>query len=228
MFREIDLLFLVIYVIVVLYTFNRMVESIDDQIKITFDKGAVDDQLQQQQIPEKVGIAFKLKGQYDFDHPKELDINIENKTKTETILINWDECSLVGYDGRSRRVIRLTPNIIRDLGQPQVDSAIAPGKTLQERVTAEDVLVRNEGGIYNPSKTLIDISKLKKVPKLFASFEDRNLALKFSLRLDISVSERTGGTVGASKHYSIDCPFTVTKLPWTYALPQIGWNKKKK
>lgn len=227
MIREVDLLFLVIYVIGVLYVFNQMIESIDDQIKITYDQASVADQLEKQNIRDKVGIAFKLNGRYDFNHPKELAINIENKTQSETVLINWDESSLVGYDGRSRRVIRLTPNIIRDLGQTQVDSAIAPGKTLQERITAEDVLTRNDGGIYNPDKTLIDISKLKKVPKLFASFDDRNLALKFSVRLDISISDRMGGVTRTDKHYSVDCPFSVTKLPWTYAIPQINWNKKK-
>ncbi|MEO0687178.1 MAG: hypothetical protein AAFY76_19550, partial [Cyanobacteria bacterium J06649_11] len=56
-----SLLVLTLYIIGVSYVFNLMVESIKDQIKYVLDKATVDQQLKEQELDDKISIAFKLK-----------------------------------------------------------------------------------------------------------------------------------------------------------------------
>ncbi|MDZ8106944.1 MAG: hypothetical protein RM338_15180 [Nostoc sp. DedQUE12a] len=224
-----NLIILTIYIIVVSYVFNRMVESIDDQIKFEFKKGTVDDQLKEQNLDDKIGISFRFKSSYPIDDLKDLSLSIENKSDSIAVYVDWDNSSLVvEHSKQSRRVIRKSPDLTRDLAVPQSPSLIAPKKTLSETVTAEDVLQRQENGTYSANKPLIDINGLQKgQKKLYNDFINRRKELDFSLQLVLRVSEvRVGLAPGVNfpPISIINCPFTVRKLPWTYALP---WNKKK-
>ncbi|WP_445633288.1 hypothetical protein NSTC745_04935 [Nostoc sp. DSM 114161] len=224
-----NLIILTIYIIVVSYVFNRMVESIDDQIKFEFKKGIVDDQLKEQNLDDKIGISFRFKSSYSIDDLKDLSLSIENKSDNIAVYVDWDNSSLVvEHSKQSRRVIRKSPDLTRDLAVPQSPSLIAPKKTLSETVTAEDVLQRQENGTYSASKPLIDINGLQKgQKKLYNDFMNRRKELDFSLQLVLRISEvRVGLAPGVNfpPISIINCPFTVRKLPWTYALP---WNKKK-
>ncbi|MBD2677151.1 MULTISPECIES: hypothetical protein [Nostoc] len=225
-----NLIILTIYIIVVSYVFNRMVESIDDQIKFEFKKGTVDDQLKEQNLDDKIGISFKFKSSYPIDDLKDLSLSIENKSENIAVYVDWDNSSLVvEHSKQSRRVIRKSPDLTRDLAVPQSPSLIAPKKTLSETVTAEDVLQRDQAtGTYSAKKPLIDINGLQKgQKKLYNDFINRRKELDFSLQLVLRISEvRVGLAPGVNfpPISIINCPFTVRKLPWTYALP---WNKKK-
>ncbi|WP_375515197.1 hypothetical protein [uncultured Nostoc sp.] len=222
-----NLVVLTIYIIGVSYVFNRMVESIDDQIKFEFKKGIVDEQLKEQNLDDKIGISFKLKSSYPIDDLKDLGISIENKSDNVAVYVDWDNSSLVvEHSKQSRRVIRKSPDLTRDLAVPQSPSLIAPNKTLSETVTAEDVFQRDQvTGTYSAKKPLIDIKGLQK--KLYNDFINRRKELDFSLQLVIRISEVRLGLAPGRDFPAIsiiNCPFTVRKLPWTYALP---WNKKK-
>ncbi|MDZ8028700.1 MAG: hypothetical protein RMY36_012660 [Nostoc sp. SerVER01] len=225
-----NLVVLTIYIIGVSYVFNRMVESIDDQIKFEFKKGIVDEQLKEQNLDDKIGISFKFKSSYPIDDLKDLSISVENKSDSIAVYVDWDNSSLVvEHSKQSRRVIRKSPDLTRDLAVPQSPSLIAPKKTLSETVTAEDVLQRDQAtGTYSAKKPLIDINGLQKgQKKLYNDFINRRKELEFSLQLVLRVSEvRVGLAPGVDfpPISIINCPFTVRKLPWTYALP---WNKKK-
>ncbi|MDZ8184169.1 MAG: hypothetical protein RMX96_04810 [Nostoc sp. ChiSLP02] len=224
-----NLIVLTIYIIGVIYVFNRMVESIDDQIKFEFKKGIVDDQLREQNLDDKIGISFRLKSSYPIDELKDLSMSIENKSENIAVYVDWDNTSLVvEHSKQSRRVIRKSPDLTRDLAVPQSPSLIVPKKTLSETVTAEDVLQRQENGTYSAQKPLIDINGLQKgQKKLYNDFINRRKELEFSLQLVLRISEmRVGVAPGVNfpPISIINCPFTVRKLPWTYALP---WNKKK-
>jgi len=224
-----NLIILTIYIIVVSYVFNRMVESIDDQIKFEFKKGTVDAQLKEQNLDDKIGISFKFKSSYPIDDLKDLSLSIENKSDDIAVYVDWDNSSLVvEHSKQSRRVIRKSPDLTRDLAVPQSPSLIVPKKTLSETVTAEDVFQRQENGTYSANKPLIDINGLQKgQKKLYNDFINRRKELDFSLQLVLRVSEvRVGLAPGVNfpPISIINCPFTVRKLPWTYALP---WNKKK-
>lgn len=231
---ENNLIALTVYIIGVTYVFNRMVESIADNVKFIFDKSVVDEQLKEQNLQDDVGISFRLKPSYEINELKELSINIENKSKTLAIYVDWDNCSLVvEYNKQSRRVIRKSPDLTRDLAVPQSPSLVAPTKTLSQLLTAEDVFeYEGEKGVYIPKKALIDIAGLKTSPlrvqrRLYNKFINRREELKFSLQLVIRTSElRVGLAPGENKPPMciINCPFTIKKLPWTYALP---WNKRR-
>ncbi|WP_414542287.1 hypothetical protein [Nostoc sp. CCY0012] len=226
-----NLVILTLYIIGVSYVFNRMVESIDDQVRFDFKKGMVDDQLKEQNLQDQIGIAFKFKPSYAIDDLKDLSVSIENKSENIAVYVDWDNSSLVD-DKQSRRVIRKSPDLTRDLAVSQSPSLIAPQKTLSETVTAEDVFERDPvAGTYSAKKPIMNISGLSKAgppqKKIYNDFMNQRIELGFSLQLVLRISEvRVGLTPGVNvpPMCIINCPFTVKKLPWTYALP---WNKKK-
>ena len=183
-----NLIILMIYMLTVYWTFNRMIESIDDLVKVDFQKGAVDNQLKEQNLQETVGISFKT-GTYGLDKVqndlKELSMSIENKSESIAIYVDWDNSSfVVEHSKQSRRVIRKSPDLTRDLAIPQVPTIIAPKKTISESVTAEDVFQRDkESGIYKPASPLINVAGVKGNKKLYKDFLDGKKNLEFSLQL---------------------------------------------
>lgn len=220
-----NLVILTLYIIGVSYVFNRMIESIDDQIKFEFKKAVVDEQLKAQNLQDKIGIAFKFQSSYPVDDLKELALSIQNKSEDIAIYVDWDNSSLVvEHSKQSRRVIRKSPDLTRDLAVPQSPSLIAPQKTLSETVTAEDVFQRDQAtGTYSATKPIINISGLSKGQrKLYNDFMNGRKKLEFSLQLVLRISEvRVGLAPGVNipPMCIINCPFTIRKLPWTYALP---------
>jgi hypothetical protein len=225
-----NLIVLTLYIIGISYTFNRMIDSIDDKIKFNFERTAVEEQLREKNLQNDIGISFKLNPSYDLNELKELSISIENKSQNLAIYVDWDNCSLVvDYNKQSRRVIRKSPDLTRDLAVPQSPSLIAPNKTLSVAVTAEDVFqLDTTSGTYKVNTPLINISALEKGQKaLFKNFMSGKIELKFSLQLVLRISElRVGLVPGEDKPPMciVNCPFTIRKLPWWYALP---WNKKR-
>jgi hypothetical protein len=226
-----NLVVLTIYIIGVAYVFNMMVESIDDRIKYEFKKGVVDNQLKEQGLDDKIGISFKFKSSDPMDELKELSMSIDNKSDSLAIYVDWDNSALI-LNNKSCRVIRKSPDLTRDLALPQSPSLIVPKKSLSEAITAEDLFGRDKDtGIYAVKKPIVDIGGLKKggppQKKLYGDFMNRGKELEFSLQLVLRLSELRAGIALGSEYPPIciiDCPFTVKKLPWTYALP---WNKKK-
>ena len=231
-----NLIVLMVYILGVYYTFNRMVESIDDMAKVNFNKNSVEEQLKEQNLVEQIGVSFKT-GKYSLeslkDNLKELSITIENKSDDLAVYVDWDNSSwVVEHSKKSRRVIRKYPDLSRDLAMPQVPSIIAPKKSISETVTAEDILKRDkETQVYAPSGPLIDIlglAKQKPFKSLYRDFMKRRKNVEFSFQLVLRISELRVGLapgVNVPPISIINCPFTIEKLPWTYALP---WNQEKK
>ena len=229
-----NLIVLMVYILGVYYTFNRMIESIDDMVKVDLVKSTIEEQLKEQNLDDKIGISFKT-GTYSLekikDNLKELSISIDNKSEDLAIYVDWDNSSwVVEHSKKSRRVIRKYPDLSRDLAMPQVPTIIAPSKTISETVTAEDILKRDqESGVYQPAEPLIDIvglGKIKDFKKLYKDFMDQKKKIEFSFQLVLRISELRVGLapgVNVPPISIINCPFTIEKLPWTYALP---WNKK--
>ncbi|MBD2594217.1 hypothetical protein BCD64_08985 [Nostoc sp. MBR 210] len=229
-----NLVVLTLYIIGVSYTFNRMIESIDDKVKYTYKADAVNEQLTAQELKDQIGISFKLNSAYGLDDLKELQLTIENKSDNLAVYVDWENSTLVvEHTKQSRRVIRISSSVTRDLAIPQTPSLITPKKTLSEKITAEDVLeLDTTAGTYSAKKPLVSISGLKNAgppqKKLYNDFMNRGKELEFSLQLVLRISDvRVGIAPGINipPMYLINCPFTIKKLPWTYALP---WNKKKK
>ena len=226
-----NLIILMIYILVVYWTINRMIASIDDIVKVDFQKGAVDNQLKEQNLQDTVGISFKT-GTYGLDKVqddlKELSMSFEIKSDSIAVYIDWDNSSfVVEHSKQSRRVIRKSPDLTRDLAIFQVPTIIAPKKTISENVTAEDVFQRDkESGVYKPASPLINVAGVKGNKKLYKDFLDGKKNLEFSLQLVLRISEMRVGIapgINVPPVSIVNCPFTIKKLPWTYALP---WNKK--
>lgn len=230
-----NLLVLMVYILGVYYTFNRMIESVDDMVVLNFQKSAVEEQLKEQNLDEKIGISFKT-DTYSLeklkDNLKELSISIDNKSEGLAVYVDWDNSSwVIEHSKKSRRVIRKSPDLSRDLAIPQVPTIIAPKKTISESVTAEDILKRDkETGTYQPGEPLIDIVAMKDQKPfkgLYKDFMDGKKKVEFSFQLVLRISELRVGLapgVNVPPISIINCPFTIEKLPWTYALP---WNKKR-
>jgi hypothetical protein len=229
-----NLVVLTLYFIVIIYTFNRMIESIDDLVILNYEKNLVEQQLTEQNLQDKIGISFKT-GTYSLekfkDDLRELSISIENKSESLAVYIDWDNSTwVVEHTKQSRRVIRKSPDITRDLAVPQVPSIIAPKKTATSSITAEDVFQRDpETGVYKADSPLINVNILKSAPnnKLYRDFITSKKNIEFSLQLVLRISDlRVGISPGVNVPpiSIINCPFTIKKLPWTYALP---WNKKR-
>lgn len=186
-----NLLILTLYVIGITYTFNQMVDSIDDQIKLEFNKAKVDEQLKEQELKDAIGVSFSLKPMYSIKDPKDLSINIENKSEDIIVYVDWDNCTFMEFDGVSRRVMRETPvdkpAIIRDLAVPQVTSAIVPKTTLKEKISSESVFeldmetriykARDEASIANVLKW--KSSPIRAQKKNSASSWTENATLNF-------------------------------------------------
>jgi hypothetical protein len=204
-------------------------------VMLNFQKSAVDEQLKAQNIENKVGISCST-GTYSLDelkdNLKEVSITIVNKSESLAVYVDWDNSSwVVEHTKKSRRVIRKSPDLSRDLAVPQVPTIIAPKKTICENVTAEDILKRDKDtGTYQPGEPLIDIIGMKNnksLKGLYKDFMDGKKKVEFSFQLVLRISElRVGLAPGLNVPpiSIINCPFTIEKLHWTYALP---WNKKK-
>ncbi|MBE9057161.1 hypothetical protein [Sphaerospermopsis sp. LEGE 08334] len=230
-----NLLVLMVYILGIYYTFNRMIESVDDMVVLNFQKSAVEEQLKEQNLDEKIGISFKT-DRYSLeklkDNLKELSISIDNKSEGLAVYVDWDNSSwVIEHSKKSRRVIRKSPDLSRDLAIPQVPTIIAPKKTISESVTAEDILKRDkETGTYQPGEPLIDIVAMKDQKPfkgLYKDFMDGKKKVEFSFQLVLRISELRVGLapgVNVPPISIINCPFTIEKLPWTYALP---WNKTR-
>jgi hypothetical protein len=228
-----NLLILTLYIIGITYTFNQMVDSIDDQVKVEFKKSEVDKQLKDQNLQDKIGISFSLKTMYAISDPKELSISIENKSDNLAIYVDWDNCAVEEFDGVSRRVIRKSPDVTRDLAVPQNPSLIVPKKTLREAISSESVFQLDPiTKTYTPKNPVANILKWEKSPikaqrKQFNEFMSQKRTFDFALDLVLRLAETNVGIAPGSPTPPlciIKCPFTVRKLPWTYALP---WNKKR-
>lgn len=209
-----NLLILTVYIICVVYVFYRIIKSIDNQLEIGLDRESLNIQLDAQGLKDLMTIEFKLQEQYQPEQLRELPIAIENKSPASSISVDWDQSSLTDFDGRSRRVIRLIPAMRLDLFQSQVLSVIPPTQTLQERLTAEDVLKPNSDGALEITSPLFNLDQLKKAS------ERRD---RFSLRLILQVYN-PGAAAVSRRPYALSCEFTVNKLPWTDAL---DWKPKQ-
>ncbi len=230
-----NLVILTLYIIGITYTFNQMIESIDEQVKIDFNKASVAQQLKEQNLQDTIAISFGgLAKTYPIEKPQSLSINIQNKSQDLAIYVDWDNCAFEEFDGTSKRVIRMSPDITRDLAVLQTPSLIVPGKTLKESVSSESVFQLDTiTRTYTATKTSVanvlkwKNSTLKVQRKQFNEFITRKRTFEFSLDLVFRLAETNVGVAQGNKIPPlciVKCPFTVRKLPWTYALP---WNQMR-
>jgi hypothetical protein len=205
-----DILILIVYVTCVFYVINQAIKSLDKQFTVIPDQALINQQLQHYNIQDIVGLKFGFKRRYQYDGLKDISIVIQNKSSGYLLYVDWDHSALTDPGGRSRRVIRISTDLSPDLWRVQPFSVVDSGKSLQETITAEDILKRKADGTgYEIAKMLINPAKL-----------DVGEKVAFSLRLAFRTVEYSPTPV--ERQAFVLCPFTLIKLPWTAFFP---WNR---
>lgn len=225
--NDFDFLVLVVYLICITYAIYKVINSFNDEFTIELDQGYLNQQLKEQNLSGSVDIKFKFEKRYEFDALKKLSISVSNKSQDYAMYVDWDHSSLTDLDDRSRRVTRLAPGSTLDLFQTQVFSVVAPGRTLKEDITAEDVLKRKgDSGSFEISTVLINLSEPSskapdKTKQRYQDFMERKRTLEFFLELVMRLVS-PDSDFGIHRTH-IRCKFIIKKLHWTAGLP---WNPK--
>lgn len=235
-----DAVLLTTYLVLIGVALFKIATSFNDEYIVKLDEDHLKAQLEDQKRQDDIGISFNFEKRYEFnksdkddnDKFKQFGININNKSKTHSIYVDWDYCALTDLMGRSRRVTRLVPGSTLDLFQVQVFSSVAPGTTLKETITAEDVLKRNESKDspvalkIEVNKPLLNFLALKNSKKndekrRFVRFYERVDPLEIFLELAFRFVG--SGTLGDGDRAQVRCRFIIEKLPWKAGLP---WNPR--
>jgi hypothetical protein len=229
---QLDVVILFIYLITVTIILMRVFKSFDDvyKIEVVPEPHSIEDQLQEKNIQDLVGVKFDFENRYEFNKLETLSVSVTNKSQQHSIYVNWDDSSLTDFMGKSRRVVRVTPpGLSVDLFQPQAPSVIAPDRTLKEKITAEDVLEREGEGatLKIKSNPVIDIFKLQKgnkaEKKLYTDFTDFDKPLKLYMKLVMQLFDADYNG-GGYRPYYLFVTFRLQQLPWYAGLP---WNPKR-
>jgi len=230
-----DLLILIAYLVCILAAITRIINSFNDEYAVRLDEAALKQNLADQNLQDLIGVSFSFDKRYEFgknDKLKKFGVSITNKSKTHSIYVDWDYCTMTDLGSKARRVNRLMPGTTLDLFQPQVFSAIAPETTLKETITAEDVLKRKDPKDdkasvaleMDVSKPLLDFGGLPKgkdpEKKKYTRFVATLQTLEFYLVLAVRV---VGPARSSTDHALIRCRFILQKLPWQAGLP---WNPR--
>jgi hypothetical protein len=230
--NELDILILAVYLISVAYIISLAIRNLDQQSKVWLNEDELKKDLEKRGLKDKVEISLKFEDRYlfseqasDSKYPQELALSIKNKSD-DVLYVDWDRSSISDLGGRSRRVVRLVPYKRLDLSYPQVFSAVSPGQSLSEKITAEDVLEPNaETTMLEPQKPLINIhglkdSKDKKEKSRYEDFVDpeKLTPLSFYLWLVLRMPDPQNPAQG-DRVYNIRCEILTQKRPWTDILP---------
>ncbi|HEY9699814.1 MAG TPA: hypothetical protein V6D10_21325 [Trichocoleus sp.] len=228
--NQTDLIILVVYLISITYVIYQAINSLEERTVIRFDQAALAQFLEQEKIADVslnnfIDISFGIQGRYKFSQqPATLGTIIQNKSRTATVSIDWDNSSITNHAGRVRRVIRLTPGLQpSDLSEPQVKSTIPPSRNLQATLVPEDLLkpnADNTGVVTNGA--IVSMAEVEKDKGTYAKFRERQTALQFSLRLLFQIINVTDG---AKREYwcFVPCTFVIEKISQMDYLP---WNPK--
>lgn len=212
----VDFIILVAYLLSVSIVLYRAYDSLEDRVRIRFDKQSFNAQIQEKELENILNIKFPFSDgdRYLYkDVPKDLTVTIENKAADFPLKVDWEQSFFVGSDGRSRRAIRLLPDKRIDLFKPQSMSIIAPLGALKEKLTAEDNLKRQEDGSLEPNAPIVNVAAAAR-----GDFLAMKAAIKFSLWLTLWVTNRESVNWG-DRPYSVRCDFLIEKTPWQEYLP---------
>ena len=204
-----DALLLVMYGLIAYRVLTQAIEKLNKQAIIGLNQGQLNEELTNRNLSGMVAFNFGFKNPYSLSSAlRMLAISIVN-TSDQTLYIDWDRSSLTNLGGRSRRVIRLTPDKSPDLIRAQVWSVIPPGQVLQEVITAEDVLSRSaETDPLEPTGVIVPIA---------GASEDRPLSFYLCIWLVVQQSSEVGSM--EELQYLIPAEFLIRKCPWTDVLP---------
>ncbi|MGK7890421.1 MAG: hypothetical protein AB4042_13880 [Leptolyngbyaceae cyanobacterium] len=205
-----DVFLLVAYALIVYWVLMNAVERLAKLATVSLNQARLEEDLASRGLEGMVQLEFGFDNPYSLSSTlKVLAIIIAN-TSDYTMYVNWDQSALTDLKGRSRRVIRLTPDKAPDLNQAQVWSIIPSGQVLQEVITAEDVLTRSStADPFETEGVIVPIAGAK---------EDEPLVFYLCIWLVVQRQVHDGASQPDIQTL-IPCEFVIYKSPWTNALP---------
>ncbi|NEQ97449.1 MAG: hypothetical protein F6K30_12110 [Cyanothece sp. SIO2G6] len=206
-----DIFLLVTYALVVYWVLSNAIASLDKFATISLNQAQLDEEIANRDLTGMVQFKFGFANPYSLSSKlKVLAISVAN-TSDRTVYVNWDRSALTDFKGRSRRVIRLTPDKAPDLNQAQVWSVIPAGQVLREVITAEDVLKRSTtADPFETEGVIVSISGAK---------EDKPLTFYLCIWLIVQQQVANNDENKPDFQTLIPCEFLIYKCPWTNALP---------
>ncbi|MBO0347604.1 hypothetical protein J0895_00465 [Phormidium pseudopriestleyi FRX01] len=220
-----DWIVIAVYLICVSAVLLRAFSSLlAEKVLIKLDENFLKNQLETQNLENRVRFKFFLAPQYDLDQFRVIEVSVQNQSPNQTLYIDWDYSALIDAQGREQRLVRLPPGMTFDLLPAQVFSVIAPGKTLQEVFTAESALKREgEIGPLKPDRVMLNLASLKPNPRKQVSPKAELPCLTFTIQfaLRFGMGEHNLGNLPL---YLVNCRFQASVLPWVVNIP---WNKRR-
>jgi hypothetical protein len=201
---SLDLLVFTVYVIVTTYVLYQAYKSLENKVVIAPDLDYINQQLEEKEIKGLIAISFKFFGSYAFPDLTKIPIVIQNKSKDDSIHVDWDECTLTDFDNISARIIRIAPGIT-DIPQKQALEKIAPNRKISENLNDDK---SGSGPLFKPRK-------LKKAAAK---------GTPFFLRLYFTKVNLSGGRTP----YAIECRFIPKKLRLKRAITLAFKPRKSK
>lgn len=210
-----EFLILVIYILIIWYVYQSIVEELDQRTAITMNKGQLDEQL------EKVGLEGKIAIQCGFtktplaEEMKTFVLIVQNlQAEGNYLYLDWQRCTFRTFRGDVKRLFRLSQGQNLDLFEAQSLSILAPGESFMEMVTLENCLRYDKETGYSVVKSIFSIGEVKAARASGAQFRV-NLFFQKPARPELGEPDR---------FYAIACPFEVKKLPWQNA---VYWRPKR-
>lgn len=185
---SLDLLVFTIYMIVTTYVLYQSYKSLENKVIVAPDMDYINQQLEEKEVKDLIAISFKFAGSYALPDLTKIPIVIQNKSKDDSIHVDWDECTITDFDNVSARVIRLAPGLA-DVPQKQALEKIAPNRKITESLNDDK----------SGSGPLFKAKKLKKAAAKATPF----LLRLFFTRVNLA---------GAKTYYAIECRLVPKKL----------------
>lgn len=214
---SLDVIIVAVYLFTLIYVGYRAIDNLEDRAALVLDQAALDAQIKEQGLADAIAVKIPLKKVYGFEPVKNISLTIANLSESP-IYVDWDRSALTNFQGRSRRVVRITPSMNLDLSRPQVFSVISPGTALNETIVAEDMLKAGADGQLQVVAPLVDLGPVGSLP------EDKKL--EFALRLVLQrVAPNTSGYYEENwMTHALTFRFVARRVPWDSPYP---WKQKR-
>lgn len=206
-----DSIILVIYLLGLIYALLRILNYLDSLIMIALNQERFTKQLEGQQLATRLKLEFDWTKQTLNQPLDKIKLKITNKSENTTFYVDWQRSTITDFEMRSLPVVRMIPEIV-ELLPGKYFSVIAPGQTLEEQLTTETALKRDDKGNLTIDLPLFTAKQVKKA-------EDKHTPFFLNLCLQ---SQETQEHILI---HSLSCEFTIEKMPFRRA---IVWKPKPK
>ena len=174
-------------------------------------------------LAEKISIRVSPTGKQKLRSIPFLSIAVTNDTSDMQVYINWDHSSLEMF-GAGNRVIRSTPNMPRDLSQPQIFSLVNPGQSITADITIErNYFFNPESNRMELADNLVDLKdrvEFSKMPDPTTEKDDIQPLYTLDLMIGIKYVTQPNSSL---LNLLVPFKFTLEIAPDKIALPPLRW-----